>query len=300
MSELIIIEKILFYCVLLAFAFGSAAAVRQLSKPGTGKRLFVTAMIALGVLLEAVILFIRGMELRAVPLTGLFESMLALGVVLGGTFLIFRVMIRQDWFSAVMAWVILAISLITAVAAKPAGQVVEIAKTPWIILHSVSMVTAGAMIAFSAAAAGLFLICRGKLKHKNIAGIVGTMPDIEKLQRLNIGSLKICFAMMTLGILSGIGVAYFQADTIGIEIVDWLKDSKVVIMLAAWMFVAIVMGLSFLPQWKGRRFAQATIFVFALIMFALVGAAVFCNSMHDFSGEQPLTQLYSLLDGTGF
>ncbi len=64
---------------------------------------------------------------------------------------------------------------------------------------------------------------------------------------------------------------------------DWLTDSKIVLIIAAWLLLGLVLLLWWTVKLKGKTVAYATIVAFALILFAVVGTSVFCNSEHDFS-----------------
>lgn len=289
MLELPIVEKSIFYSVLIVYLLAALVGFLQLSGADKYRRILIS-LIAFGVSLESVILVFRAAAIKAVPLTGLFESMIVLTVVFGLTYLFLSIMIKQVWFSSVMSWIIFVMAILSAAVARPASQLQDIAKTPWAIVHGLSMALSGAMISFATAMAILFLLCRQRLKNKQVMKVVGKIPNIEKLEHMNLFGLKACFVFMTFGLVSGIGMAVLKSDTLQISIYDWLTDSKIIIIAAAWILIGMILTFRHTLALKGKSIAQITMLAFFLILFAIIGASVFCGSAHDFgSNETPET-----------
>ncbi len=120
--------------------------------------------------------------------------------------------------------------------------------------------------------------------------VVGKIPNIEKLEHMNLFGLKACFVLMTFGLVSGIGMAVLKSDTLEISNYDWLTDSKIIIIAAAWILVGMILTFRHTLALKGKSIAQITMLAFFLILFAIIGASVFCGSAHDFgSNETPET-----------
>lgn len=282
MVELPIIERSIFASVLILYLASAAVGVRQLLSGEDKYGRLLTSLIALAVSLESVILIFRAVAIQAIPLTGLFESMIVLTVVFGLTFLFVSVAIRQVWFGSVMAWIIFAMALLSAVVAKPAARLQATARTPWIAAHGLAMVLAGAMIAFAAGTAALFLLGRWRLKHKQIRKLIGKMPNIEKLEGMNLFGLRAGLVLTTFGLVSGIGLAVVKSAVLGVSGIDWLTDPKIVLIAAAWVLLAAILSLRHMVVLKGKMIAYMTVAVFLLMLFALVGTTVFCGTKHDF------------------
>jgi ABC-type transport system involved in cytochrome c biogenesis permease subunit len=240
------------------------------------------ALIALAVSLESVILIFRAVAIQAVPLTGLFESMIVLTIVFGLTFLFLSAAVRQVWFGSVMAWLLFAMALLSALVAAPASNLQPAARTPWIAAHGLAMVLAGATIAFAAGAASLFLLARWKLKHKQIYKLIGKLPNIEKLEAMNIFALRASLVFMTFGLVTGIGLAVVKAKGLGVSVAEWLTDPKIVLIAVVWVFLAAILVLRHLAALRGKMVACMTVAAFVVILFAFVGTAVFCGTHHNF------------------
>ena len=246
---------------------------------------FLLPLVCLAVTLEAVILVFRAVAIKAVPLNGLFESMIVLTIVFGLTYLFLRIAIQQVWFSSVMVWVLLTLVLLAGIVAKPAAQVHAAASTPWATAHAIAMILAGAAAMLAMASAVLYLFARRKLKRKNLLEVLGKVPNIEKLERINLFGLKWCFVLMTFGLASGIGLAAATATTLNKTALDWLTDAKIVLILVVWLLLGAILALWKITRLKEKTIAHVTLVAFALILFAVVGTSIFCGTGHNFADD---------------
>ena len=96
---------------------------------------------------------------------------------------------------------------------------------------------------------------------------------------------------MTFGLASGIGLAATSAS-LNMTAIDWLTDSKIILIIIVWLFLGSIMVLWKTVNLKKKTIAHVTLIAFALILFAVVGTSVFCSTGHDFvasdveAGEQ--------------
>lgn len=272
-------EIAIFALVVMVYAAGAIVGILQLLSGGERYRRFLLPLVLGAVVLEAVILILRAVEIRAIPLTGLFESIIFLTIVFGLIYVFFSMAIRQVWFGSVMVWVILAIILMAATVAQPASAVHEAASTPWAISHGIAMILGGAAIMFATASAILYLFGSYKLKHKKVLQVLGKVPNIEKLEQMTVFGIGAGFVLITIGLISGLGLVS-MLDT---GIFDWLTDGKVVCIIAAWVLLGTILLLDQVLTLRGKTRAYITIGVFLLVLFAIVGTTVFCGTQHDFA-----------------
>lgn len=287
MLKLSVPEISIFGAVAVFSLAAAIAGVLQLLDGGEKYKRFLPPLISLAVTLEVVILILRAVSLAAIPLTGLFESMIVLTVVFGLVYLLLRGAIRQVWFGSVMAWIIFAMILMAGTVAKPASEAAEGAATPWAIGHGIAMILAGASIMFATASAFLYLLGRGKLKRKEIIQVLGRVPNIEKLEHMNLFGARISFALLTIGLISGLGLASVlgtgPSASLGTGITGWLADGKVVCIIAAWILLAMILLLNRMLLLKGKARAYMTIVIFVLLLFAILGVTVLGVTQHNFS-----------------
>ncbi|NIA17001.1 MAG: hypothetical protein GWO86_01505 [Planctomycetes bacterium] len=285
MLELPIKEMVVFASVVLLYLAAAIIGIVQLSGNREKYRRLLLPIVSLAVCLEAVLLIFRAVEIRAVPLTGLFESMIFLTIVFGLVFLFFSIAIRQVWFGSVMVWIILIMILMAGIVARPASESYPIAATPWAIAHGLAMALSGALIVFATANAFLYLFGARRLKQKKAIKVLGRVPNLEKLKKLNVFALRACFVLITFGLASGLGLAVVKSAAIHMSILDWLTDSKIILIIVSWILLAIVLILRRLGLLRDKTMTYITIALFFMILFAILGTAIFCGTKHNFSGN---------------
>ena len=288
-------EKIAFVSVVVVYLAASIVGVLQLLAGGDKYKRFLLPFVSLAVTLEAVILIFRAVAIKAVPLTGLFESMIVLTIVFGLIYLFFSIVIQQVWFGSVMVWVILAMILLTAAVAEPASEPHIIAATPWAIAHGIAMILGGATIVFATTTAFLYLLGRRKLKQKKIMQVLGRVPNIEKLDRMNLFGIRVGFVLITIGLISGLGLASLRSTMLEIRFVEWLTDAKFVCTVAVWLLLGMILILNRLVSLKSNFTAYMTIVAFLLVLFTIAGVAILGVTKHDFSrGNETVVSVRAL------
>lgn len=264
---------------MVLFLAAALVGVLQLLAGSEKYRRFLRPLILLAVVLEVVLLIFRAVAIKAVPLTGLFESMIVLTVVFGLVYLLLSTAIRQVWFGSIMAWIIFAMVLMAGIVAKPVSEAHEAAATSWAIGHGITMILGGASIMFATASAFLYLLGRGRLKRKEIIQVLGRVPNIEKLEQMTLLGIKAGFVLITIGLISGLGLVWL----LGTDIFEWLTDVKVVCIIAAWGLLGVMLLPARMLLLKGKTRAYMTIAVFVLLLFAILGVTVLGVTQHNFS-----------------
>jgi len=282
MTELPTTELIVFTLIIILNISAALVAFLQLRPEGEKFKLPLTILLSLVIVGAAKILVLRAVAIQAIPLTGLFESMLLLTIILAVIYLILGNIIRQVWFGSVMTWIILILILLTALIAQPATKTLEFAGQPWAIAHALAMILGAAMILLAAVTAYIYLLGCRRLKHKQITKVIGVVPNIQILERINLFSLKAAFIFVTLGAAGGIAGAWMEREMLGTNVLRWLIDSKILGVLITWVLLVVVLGAHGLRLIRGKRTAQTTIVAFVWILFALVGCAILCKTKHDF------------------
>ncbi len=278
-------EIIVFLLAVLIHLAAAIVGILQLLAGGRKYKRFLSPLISLAVALEVVILIFRAVALKAIPLTGLFESMIVLTIVFGLIYLFFSIAIAQVWFGSVMAWVILTMIVMAGIVAKPASEPHAVAATPWAIAHGIAMILGGASITFATASAFLSLLGSRKLKRKEVMQVLGKVPNIEKLERMTLFGLRAGFVLLTIGLVSGLGLAILKSAALEMNVLDWLTDAKIVLIIAVWVLLGMILMLRCMVALKGKTIAYMTMVAFFLILFAIVGTTIFCGTTHDFTKD---------------
>ena len=271
-------ENMIFAFIVVLYIAGAIVGVLQLLSGGEKYKRFLIPLVSLAVTLEAVILIYRAVAIKAIPLTGLFESMIVLTIVFGLTYLFFSIAIQQVWFGSVMVWVILGLVLMAGLVAEPASEPHAVAATPWAIAHGITMILGGASTVFATASSFLYLLGSKRLKSKKVMLVLGRVPNIEKLEQMILFGIRASFVLITIGLIIGLGLI----SVLGTGIVRWLTDIKVICIIAAWVLLGIILLLNRLLFLKGKVRAYMTIAVFVFMLFAILVATIL-GTTHDFS-----------------
>lgn len=282
MWQLPVPEMTVFLMSSLIYVAAAIVGLIQLSAKGKPCARALVPLISLATCLEAVVLVLRAVAIKAIPLTGLFESMLVLTIVLSLIYIFMSIAIPQVWFGSVMAWIILLLVVLAAVVAQPASEPSKLAAAPWVVFHACAMVLSSALIVFATASAFLYLLSRHRLKHKKVMTVLGRVPNLEWLRRANHLGLKGCFVAQTVGLACGIGMAVVESRTLGMGLADWMTDPKIVLIAIAWVLLLAILCLRKLTAVSDKAIAYITLLLFFLIIFASVGVAVFCGTKHNF------------------
>ena len=285
MLELALPEKVIFIVVLAAYFAAAIVGVVQLRIGSEKVRRLLVPLIALGLTLETVILIFRAVEIKAFPLTDSFESMIVLTVVFGLIYLFFSIPIKKVWFGSAMSWLLFMVTLLSAIVASPAAAVNKAASTPWAIAHGVAMILSSVAIMLASASGVLYLFSDRSLKQKKVVKLLGRMPNIEQLNRMNEFGLKSCFVLLSLGMASGIGLAVTLSTDLQIRFSEWMIDAKLVLLVGVWLLLGIMLFLRHIGSLGTKLRMYTTIVAFCIILFAIVGTTVFCGTKHNFSED---------------
>jgi len=276
-------EAVVFVLVVLAQAAAGAVAALQLRKGHRRNETLLASLVLAAVVLNLGLLGLRGVSIRAVPLTGLFESLIVLAVVFGVLYLLLKSAMEQVWFGSVMVWVTLGMVLAAAFVAKPASRPHELAATPWAVAHATAMILASASVTFAAANSGLYLLGSYRLKHHGIMQVLGRIPNMETLARMNRLAVRMGFVLLTVGVISGLGLV----SLLGTGIAQWLADVKVLCIVAAWGLLGLVLILDRFGLLKFKVRAYVTMVAFGLLLIAMIGVTVAGVTQHKFSLARP-------------
>jgi ABC-type transport system involved in cytochrome c biogenesis permease subunit len=279
MFDLSVPEVVALLLVVMIHATGGVVAALQLIASGKRYEAVLVRLVLAAAVMDAVMLGLRAASIGEVPLTGLFESLLLLALVLGVLYLLLKSTLDQVWFSSVMVWVILGMILAAARVARPAARPEAVAATPWALAHATAMILASASIMFAAASSVLYLLGSHRLKRKKIVLVLGRIPNMETLAHMNRMAIGIGFLLLLLGVASGLCLTVLR----GPGIVPWLMDVKVICIILAWGLLGAILLLDQLHLLKVKVRAYATLVVFGLLVVAIVGVTVAGATQHRFS-----------------
>lgn len=138
----------------------------------------------------------------------------------------------------------------------------------WRTIHGVSLMVGTMVITFGLATGVMYLVQSYRLKHKLKSQRGFRLPSLEYLQSLNRMCLFVSFAMLALGLLSGIVLNLNRSGHIA-----WLSGGIVfTFALCAWSLVAVITELATYRTFGGKRTAYLAVanFIFLALVLGLV------------------------------
>lgn len=137
-------------------------------------------------------------------------------------------------------------------------------------VHQTSSYLGALFIAISAVASMMYLHVKKGLKINNRPTELLPVASLEKVERLLIKSSALGFALLTLGLITGLLIQLFSDQTrLGS---GWWHSPKVMLSGVIWLIFAVVMNVRHATLFRGRRAAWLSIIglVLLLITFGLV------------------------------
>lgn len=273
------LEIVFLYGSLVMYSLGTLAA-GSAARGGDRRRLNQARLAAgLGATYQVVVLVSLGARLGHFPIDGAFEAFVFLAaavavfaLALDGLRRLSILVIGSLPLSLVTTLLALAIRLAPAPAASPPPGV----SSPWTALHVFVALGAYGAFAVSFVTGILYLVAQRQLKDHAQSPMLGFMPSLETVARLNVRSIAMGAALLA----GGIVVGYFYARQFYDRKFDRL-DPKIILSCATLAAYLAVLALSRRPTFRGRRTALASVLAFFLVM-ANFWASIFWSDLHRY------------------
>lgn len=272
------------YAGLLCYAGGLAWSVLAL-RSGNRDRLTRAGTAALGgALFHTIYLIAMGAEKGHFPVTNSFEAFLFLATA------VMYLGLGLDWIRKHTIFLVatLPLALITALlavilhlTAPPRAEPATGVSSIWISIHVVVTLLSYGAFALAFVTGVLYLLAQRQLKERSFSSLLGFMPSLEAVARINFWSIAIGVPLLLAGLLLGYLPAHLNPAAYDLAGRSWRSDPKIwltTITLAAYFAVLV---LNARPAFKGRRAALASIASFVLVM-ATFWANIFWSDFHRF------------------
>ncbi len=272
---------VLFLRLALFAYFLSVAAylvflVRQNRKAAVGGNW----LLGLGFTLQAVSLALRTLDHGQLPILNMTEAFGFFGWVLAGIYLVLYWRFRQLILGVFVAPLALVLVLLASLLPTQPLTVTPVFRSLWLTFHLGTVFSGYSFFALAFAAGAMYLLQERQIKAKRPGHIYRRLPSLNVLDSLNYYCLSLGFALMTLGIVTGMG--YAQA-TLGRY---WRWDPKEVWSLILWLVYAALLHQRLTVGWRGRRAAIMAIIGFSLLVFTFVGVSLWLPGYHSFESLQ--------------
>lgn len=289
MIELAGVSNALVYSAIAVYALAllayAAAAARRgaIGDDRTAQRIGAvgTTLTVLAVALHAAGAVSRGLAADRVPWGNMYEFVLALALAAGAGYLL--ALRRWPPVREVGTWlvalVLLALGLAVTVLYTPAGGLVPVLDSYWLIIHVAAATIAGGMFTIGAVATGLFL-------HRSRRTRATDRPTPHARRRASPQTLDqiahtttlFAFPVWTFAVIAG---AIWAEDAWGRY---WGWDPKETWAFITWILYAAYLHAQSTAGWRGRKASWFAVAGYLSLLFNLFGVNLWITGLHSYAG----------------
>jgi ABC-type uncharacterized transport system permease subunit len=195
-----------------------------------------------------------------VPIGDNFDALIWLGVLLA----FFVIYVQRTGSLAALDWFILPVVILLLICAGVFGRIEyqRYVNQTWMNIHLLSCFAGAAGFAVAAASGAMYVLASARLRRKQAAA--NYIASLERLEHLTMISVTLGFALLTIGIITGLVGLIGQGRP--------TQPTKVVLAASVWIVYAVVLHAPINPIFRGRRAAVLSVLGFVLMVGALVAA----------------------------
>jgi ABC-type transport system involved in cytochrome c biogenesis permease subunit len=257
----------------------TSAAVGAVARQGTVARGLPTivrdgpgrtadVLVRVGTILLVLALLSRGLAVGRVPWGNMYEFTLA-GAVAASVALVFG--LRNATIRPLAAWavmiVLLALGLAVTVLWTPAGELVPVLDSYWLVIHVAAAITAGGIFTLGFVIAVAYLI---RTRHGRVAAV--------DLNRVSYTLHLVAFPVWTFAVMAG---AIWAENAWGRY---WGWDPKETWAFITWVAYAAYLHAQATPRWRGRRAALLAVLGYSAFLFNFFGVNLWIPGLHSYAG----------------
>lgn len=256
-------------------AAGGGASLERLSRIGAALTVLAFALHLAGVLT-------RGLAAGRAPWGNMYEFALVGALAATAAFLVFlRRQPVADLGVWIVAIVLLSLGLAVTVLYTPAGALVPVLNSYWLVIHVAAAITSGGVFTLGAVATAVYLAReRGERTSKADASSrnVPHLPSAETLNRVAHAAHLFAFPVWTFAVIAG---AIWAENSWGRY---WGWDPKETWAFITWVLYAAYLHAEATAGWRGRRAAWFALLGYVAFLFNFFGVNMWITGLHSYAG----------------
>lgn len=266
-------EAILIAGIFLYLVSAAAYLVFFLLQRPLFQRAGMLALIA-GFVVHSAHLAAVGIKQGHFPASNLRETLLFAAWAFAGAFFFvqarYRVKILGLYAAPFIAFVLISGALLP----DPPAQTTRLFQSLWLMAHVTSIFLGEAAFALACGVGILYLIQEKAIKTKKTRYVFRRLPSLELLDGAGYGCIVVGFALMTLGLITGLVYARAVWGRF------WAWDPKEVWSGISWLYYAALLHSRLRSGWRGRRSAWGAIVGFGVLLFTFLGVNLLWEGHH--------------------
>ena len=250
--------------------------------PSTGDRLaaIAAALTVLGFLLLLAGVVTRGLAAGRAPWGNMYEFAVVAALTASAAFLGF---LRREPVRALGVWitalVVLVLGLAVTVLYTPAGALVPVLNTYWLVIHVAAAIVAGGVFTVSFVATLLYRVkLRAERAGREQRRYVGSLPASGALQRVGHTAVMFAFPIWTFAVIAG---AIWAENSWGRY---WGWDPKETWAFITWVMYAAYLHAEATAGWRGTKASWFSVLGYASFVFNFFGVNMWITGLHSYAG----------------
>jgi cytochrome c-type biogenesis protein CcsB len=241
------------------------------------------SLTVLAFLLHAAGVVARGIAAGRAPWGNMYEFALVGSLAAAGAFLVF---LRRHPVSPLGVWllaiVLLALGLGVTVLYAPAGDLIPVLDSYWLVIHVAAAIVAGGTFTVGAVATVAFLVAeRTERRSTDDADARRThrrLPPASSLSDISHAAHLFAFPIWTFAVIAG---AIWAENSWGRY---WGWDPKETWAFITFVFYAAHLHAESTAGWRGRRAAYLALLGYAAFLFNFFGVNMWISGLHSYAG----------------
>ena len=224
----------------------------------------------------------RGFAAGRAPWGNMYEFALVGALAATAAFLVFlRRQPVADLGVWIVAIVLLTLGLAVTVLYTPAGALVPVLDSYWLIVHVAAAITAGGVFTLGAVTTVVYLARERRERRAPVRGpsrYLQHLPNAETLNRVAHAAHLFAFPVWTFAVIAG---AIWAENSWGRY---WGWDPKETWAFITWVLYAAYLHAEATAGWRGRRAAWFAIAGYVAFLFNFFGVNMWITGLHSYAG----------------
>lgn len=221
----------------------------------------------------------RGLAADRVPWGNMYEFMLVCAMAAGGAYLAF---LSRQPVRAFGVWIVgvvlLALGLAVTVLYTPAGSLVPVLDSYWLVIHVAAAIVAGGVFTVGAVASALFLVRQRQERRGTGGRYAALLPSARTLEQVGHTAHIFAFPVWTFAVIAG---AIWAENSWGRY---WGWDPKETWAFITWVFYAAHLHAQATAGWRGVKAAWFALVGYAAFLFNFFGVNLWITGLHSYAG----------------
>ena len=241
-----------------------------------------TSLTVLGLALHAGAVLARGLAAGRAPWGNMYEFALvgAFAVVASYLFLLRKQPVR-DLGVWVIAVVLLLLGLAVTVLYTPAGALVPVLNSYWLVIHVAAAIVSGGIFTVGVVATVLYLLkirAERRTPARKASGYTAHLPNATTLDRISHMAHLFAFPIWTFAVIAG---AIWAENSWGRY---WGWDPKETWAFITWVLYAAYLHAQATAGWRGRRASWFAVAGYLAFLFNFFGVNIWIPGLHSYAG----------------